>query len=170
MSKKISTIGIVFSVLALVGLVLVIVGMCTGVVSAGGESTTLFDEGWEMFESDMVKAAAKAQGLTLPSRTFPIIAFVVAIIGAVAALAYCVLGMVGKEVKILGLVAGGVAILGGILVLVAGLVLAGQFNDCTKIFGMDSVSAGVGVWLGMIGGLLAGVPAILGALKVGQKG
>lgn len=166
MAKKLNVIGIVFTALAAVGLVLAIVGMCTGVVSVEGESITLFDEGWD------------APGM--PGTGFAIVAFIVALIGALIVLVHGVLGFVGKDIKILGLVGGAVAILGGILVLVAGLMLASDINDLMNLagsiagsIGMDvpeiSVNAGVGVWVGTIGGVIAGVAGLLNALKVGQK-
>lgn len=185
MAKKLNTLGIVFTALAAVGLILAIVGMCTGIVSmsyAGeSESLGLFSEDWKMFEA--YESVAGMLGLTIPNRTFTIIAFVVALIGIAVVLVNVVLGILGKDNKILGLVGGALAILGGILVLVAGLVLAGQFNsfmeDTAKLAGSMgggsafptgmSFNAGLGIWVGAIGGILAGVAGLLGALKVGQK-
>lgn len=164
--KKLNVIGIVFMSLIIVGLVLVIVGMCTGVVSAEGESTTLFDDGWD------------APGM--PSTAFTIVAFIVAIIGVVILIVNAVLGLLGKDIKVLGFVGGAVAIVGAILVLVAGLVLASDLSDVINAIGnlgssigievpKASVTAGVGIWLGFIGGLVAGAAGILSALKVGSK-
>ncbi|MDE7165259.1 MAG: hypothetical protein K2O04_07565 [Clostridiales bacterium] len=164
--KKLNIISIVFMALILVGLVLVIVGMCTGVVSAEGESTTLFDDGWDM--------------PGMPSTTFTVVAFIVAIIGAVALIVNSALGLLGKDIKILGLAGGAVAVVGAVLVLVAGLVLAGDLSDIINSLsnlgssiGVEvpkvSVSAGVGIWLGFIGGLVAGASGILSALKIGSK-
>ncbi|MDE6201263.1 MAG: hypothetical protein K2M47_05245 [Clostridiales bacterium] len=174
MAKKLNTLGVVFMALAAVGLILTIIGMCTGVVSAtfAGEtdSTTLFDEYWSTLEQ--YGPYAEALGITVPSRTFPIIAFVVALIGALIVLVHGILGMIGKDIKIIGLVGGAVAIVGGILVVVAGFILAGQFNDVmVQLAGMKGLdaTAGIGVWIGAIGAILAGVAGILGALKVGQK-
>ena len=166
MAKKLNVIGLVFTCLAVVGLVLAIVGMCTGVVSIEGETATLFDDSWD------------APGM--PSTAFTLVAFIVALIGALIVLANGVLGFLGKDIKILGLVGGAVAIVGGILVLVAGLVLAGDVSDIVNAIGnlagsmgvevpKASVNAGIGIWLGTIGGILAGAAGLLGALKVGQK-
>ena len=165
MAKK-NTLGIVFLVLAIVGLILAVVGFGTGVVAAEGESTGLFEEGWDM--------------PGMPSRTFAILAFIVTLVGAVVVIVHAILGMIGKDIKILGLCGGAVAVIGGILVLVAGLVLASKFSDLINLasnigsgMGIDvpkiSVSAGIGIWLGLIGGLMAGVAGILNALKIGQK-
>ncbi|MCH5153638.1 MAG: hypothetical protein J1F71_00355 [Clostridiales bacterium] len=164
--KKLNVIGIVFAALILVGLVLAIVGMCTPILSNGDlkVSVGLFDEEWSKLE----KLSESMPNLNVPSRTFTIIAFVVLLIGAVVAVLSAVLDMIGKGNKFIGLGGGAVAVLGGILVLIAGLVLASDFTEYSKIVD-QTISAGAGIWLGFIGGLLAGVPAILGALKVGQK-
>lgn len=168
--KKLNVIGIVFACLALVGLILAIVGMCTPVASATVRdetvSHTLFDDIWETF-AKMQEAADKAnQNVTIPSRAFTIIAFVVTLVGLVVVIAHEVLALIGKDIKLVGLCGGALTAIGAILILVAGLVLAGQFNDLSK---SDLYGAGVGIWLGFIGGLLAGAAGILSALKVGQK-
>lgn len=174
MAKKTNTLSTVFIALAAAGLVLAIIGMCTGVISATymGEtdSTTLFDENWATLEQ--YGPIAEAMGITVPSRTFPIIAFIVTLIGALIVVVNGALGANGKDIKILGLVGGAVAIVGGILVVVSGFILAGQFNDVMEqLAGMKNLNAtaGIGIWMGAIGGILAGVAGILGALKVGQK-
>lgn len=167
--KQLNVIGLVFMCLVTVGLVLAIVGMCTGIVSGEGESMGLFHDVWAQLEKLPQSAidAAEKLGITIPSRTFTLIAFIVTLIGAVAVLVNCILGLLGKDIKILGLVAGAVTIVGAILVLVAGLVLAGNFDKYAGDKGL--ISAGVGIWLGFIGGLVAGVAGLLSALKVGQK-
>lgn len=164
--KQLNAIGIVFAAAVLVGFILVIVGMCTGVVTAMDESTSLFDEGWGQ--------------PGMPSNAFAIVAFIVAIIGCVVLLANAVLKMLGKEVKFLGFIGGAVTVVGGILILVAGLVLASDLSDIINVASnigssMDveepkiDVSAGVGVWLGFIGGLVAGAAGILSSLKMFNK-
>ncbi|MDE6029038.1 MAG: hypothetical protein K2F90_01800 [Clostridiales bacterium] len=172
MAKKTNPIATTFLSLAAAGLVLVIIGMCTGVISSTmgnqTEYATLFDKQWADLEQ--MKPMAEALGLTLPSRTFPIIAFVVAIVGALAVLVNGILSALGKDIKILGLVGGSVAIVGGVLVIVACFILASQFQDIMVIATKGvTTTAGIGAWLGAIGGILAGVAGILGALKVGQK-
>lgn len=171
MAKKIKTLGIVFMALAAVGLLLAIIGMCTGIVSDESESIGLFHETWKTLESipqASLDAMAKA-GYTVPSRTFTLLAFVVTLIGAVVVLVHGILAMTGKNIKVLGIIGGAVTIVGGVLILVAGLVLAGQFNKFGELSGGYKVSAGIGIWLGAIGGVLAGVMGLLNALKVGQK-
>lgn len=168
--KKLNVIGLVFACLVLVGLVLTIVGMCTGILSTTvlGEtkSVTLFDEIWEQLAKTSEGANKLNVDVTIPSRTFTLVAFIVTLVGAVVLLANAVLKLLGKDVKFLGLIGGAVAVVGAILILVAGLVLAGQYND---YLGVEVWSAGVGIWLGFIGGLVAGAAGILSSLKMFNK-
>ena len=183
MAKKINTLGIVFFALVVVGLVLAVVGMCTPILTMSflgeSESVGLSHEMWDML-SQVKELVDKANmDITIPTKTFTVIAFVVTLVGAGILVVNAILGLLGKDIKILGLVGGAIAIIGGILVLVAGLVLAGQFGsyleDAAKLGGSAGIptgakfSAGIGIWLGTIGGILAGVAGVLGALKVGQK-
>lgn len=173
MAKKLNTLGLVFFALVIVGLILAVVGMCTPIITmtAGGksESIGMSHEIWDML-ADLKAAADKAgANVTIPTKTFTVIAFVVTLVGAGILLVNGILDLLGKDIKILGLVGGAVTIVGGILVLVAGLVLAGQFNEYAKAAAGLKYSAGIGIWLGAIGGILAGVAGLLGALKVGQK-
>lgn len=147
--------GYIFAALVAVGLVLAIVGMCTGIVtaSAGGmsESVTLFDEGWAELD------------ITVPSRTFALIAFIVMLVGAVLLVVDAVLRVfMGKDLKIVRIIGVALAFVGAILVLVAGILMASDFNDLTKL---DIYSAGVGTILGFIGGLLAAIGGGLPLLK-----
>ena len=173
--KQLNVIGLVFACLALVGLILAIVGMVTPIISweflGKSYSLGLFADGWANFEDNA--ALAERLNITVPSRAFTIIAFIVTLIGAVVVVADAVLKLLGKDVKFIGLCGGALAIVGGILVLVAGLVLAGQCNSFGEVMGMgkdiDIYGAAVGIWLGFIGGLVAGASGILSALKIGQK-
>ena len=171
MAKKLNVIGLVFMGLVAVGLILAIVGMCTGIVSNSATETSvgLFAKEWAELEKLPQAAidAAEKLGITIPSRTFTLIAFIVTLVGAVALIVNGILGLLGKDIKILGLVAGAVTVVGAILILVAGLVLAGNFDKYAGDKGV--ISAGIGIWLGFIGGLIAGVAGLLSALKVGQK-
>lgn len=168
--KKLNILGIVFAALVLVGLVLVIVGMCTGIITATvlDKSTAIgmFDDVWDTLAKLSETANKLNTDVTIPSRTFTLIAFIVTLVGSVVLLAHAALKLVGKDIKLLGLVGGAVTVIGAILILVAGLVLAGQFNTYYK---MDVYSAGVGIWLGFIGGLVAGACGILSALNIGGK-
>ncbi|MDE5592527.1 MAG: hypothetical protein K2I75_01185 [Clostridiales bacterium] len=183
MAKKLNTLGIVFFSLVVAGLVLAVIGMCTPILTMSylgqTESVGMSHEMWDALAT--IKEAINTLNLdvTVPTKTFTVIAFVVTLVGAGILVVNAILGLLGKDIKILGLVGGAVAIVGGILVLVAGLVLAGQFasylEDAAKLGGGAGIptgaefSAGIGIWIGAIGGILAGVAGLLGALKVGQK-
>ncbi|MDE5562281.1 MAG: hypothetical protein K2J01_01890 [Clostridiales bacterium] len=173
MAKKLNVVGIVFFALIIVGLILAVVGMCVPIITmtppiGESESVGLSHEIWDTLAKLKEAADKLNQDATIPTKTFTVIAFVVTLVGAGILAVNGILGLLGKDIKILGLVGGAVAIVGGILVLVAGLVLAGQFNDYGKAAGLK-YSAGIGIWLGAIGGILAGAAGLLGALKVGQK-
>lgn len=153
--------GFIFAALVAVGLVLAIVGMCTGIVTmtvgSASKSIGLFDAEW----AEMEKAAEG--GITVPSRTFTLISFIVLLIGAVVLVIDAILRVfMGKDLKIVRIIGVALAFVGAILVLVAGLVLAGDFKDFAKLY---SYSAGVGIWLGFIGGLVAAVGGGLPLLK-----
>lgn len=153
--------GFIFAALVAVGLVLAIVGMCTGIVTmtvgSASKSVGLFDAEW----AEMEKAAEF--GITVPSRTFTLISFIVLLIGAVVLVIDAILRVfMGKDLKIVRIIGVALAFVGAILVLVAGLVLAGDFKDFAKL---DIYSAGVGIWLGFIGGLVAAVGGGLPLLK-----
>lgn len=155
-SKK-KTLGIVFLAVVAVGLVLAIIALFTGVVTAEmmgqSESVGLFDEGWETVSE-------------IASPTFATIAVIVTIVGGVVALVGLILKMIGKGIAILNLAGGAVMLIGGILVLVAGLMLAGDMNEPFEALGgATPYSAGMGVWLGFIGGLLGGVAGVMSGLK-----
>lgn len=170
MAKKKSPniLAIVYAGLILVGLILEIVGMCTPILSSSAldVSAGLFGDGWEQLER--LSSAAIMQGLDMPSRTFTVVAFIVALVGTVTLIAYAALKLVGKDIKILGLIGGAVTVVGAILVLIAGLVLAGDFNKLI-FFPNKSVNAGVGIWLGFIGGLVVGAAGLLSAFNIGSK-
>lgn len=187
MAKKTNTLGIVFAALVLVGLILAVVGMCTPIITMTigkeSESVGMSHEMWDTLDQTKKMAEAVKLDITIPTKTFTVIAFVVTLIGAGILVVNAVLSLLGKDIKILGLIGAAVTIVGAVLVLVAGLVLAGQFSsyleDTKKLAaamggssGMPtntSFSAAIGIWLGFIGGLVAGVAGLLSALKVGQK-
>lgn len=148
-------LGYVFAGIVLVGLVLVIVGMCIAVVTASvmgvSLSYTLFADEWELMS---------AAGI---SNTFALVAFIVAIVGAVVLAVDAILRVfVKKDIKVLRIVGVALAFVGAVLILVAGLLLAGDMNDKS---GADVWGAGAGVWLGFIGGLVATVGGALPLLK-----
>ncbi len=167
-----SVLGYVFAALILVGLILVIVGMFVGQVTmkaesslAGASESTTF----KLFDSDawgVTEIAGKKVGV---SNTFAIIAFIVTLVGALVLCINALLKILGKDVKFLGFIGAALTLVGAILVLVAGLIMASQ---CTDQAGADlgsiakvSYSAGAGVWLGFVGGLIAAVAGGLSSLK-----
>ncbi len=182
--KKTNLFGWIFAALMLVGLVLVVVGMCIGNINmalAGRtETITLFDESWET-----LKEANNALETNLPQPTFGIIAFVVTLVGAAILVLDAVLRIaLKKDIKLIRMIGAAVTLIGAILILVAGLVLASDFNsyydelnkiagDIGNFLGKDlevkPYSAGAGVWLGFIGGLVAAVAGGLSTLKVFNK-
>lgn len=157
--KQKKMLGFVLAGIVLIGAVLAFVGLFLDVVTAADAGTSLFDEGWD------------APGM--PSRAFTIVAFIVTIIGALALIVNAVLKLfVKKEIKMLGMIGGIVTVVGAVLILIAGLVLAGDFDDIWNaasnlVPGMPKmdISAGVGIWLGFIGGLIAGAAGIVSSLK-----
>ena len=165
-----SVLGFVFAALILVGLILVIVGLFVGQVTATGtllgksssKTIALFDgDAWKVTE-----VAGEKVGV---SNVFAIIAFIVTLIGALALCVNALLKILGKDVKFLGFIGAALTFVGAILILVAGLVMAGQCADYLSLdlgnLGSVSYSAGAGVWLGFIGGLIAAVAGCLSSLK-----
>lgn len=182
--SKLNVFGIVFAALILVGLVLVIVGMCIGNVSmtiAGKtETITLFDESWST-----MKEVNGALDVSLPQPTFGIIAFVVTLVGAAVLVVDAILRLVlNKDFKLIRIIGAAVTLVGAVLILIAGLVLASDFNSyydeinkvtsgignlVGKDLAIKPYSAGAGVWLGFIGGLVAALAGGLSMLKVFNK-
>ncbi len=173
-AKKHSILSYVLAGLVIVALVLVIVGMFVGQVVgkassnvAGSSSTTtykLFDaDTWEVKEINGEKVGV--------SNVFAIISFIVTLVGLALLVVDCVLRLfVGKDCKFCRIIGAALTLVGAILILVAGLVMA---NQCKENLGVDlgnlvknTYSAGAGVWLGFIGGL---VGAVAGALPISKK-
>ncbi|MDE6402025.1 MAG: hypothetical protein K2L54_05360, partial [Clostridiales bacterium] len=130
--------GFIFLALVAVGLVLAIVGMCTGIVTASvpgeSESIGLFHEQWATLSKLADEAAAMKLDVTIPSRTFALIAFIVMLIGVVLLVVDAILRVfVGKDLKIVRIIGVALAFVGAILVLVAGILMAGDFKEFTKL-------------------------------------
>ncbi len=165
-------LGFVFLVLIVAALVLVIVGMCVDVLKVtttvknilgGGEtekvvSYNLFGEHWDSFNKLDI------------SNTFLLISFIIAMVGCVALIVDCILRVfLKKNFKIFRALGAFITLVGAVLILVAGLVLAGNFNDLggesgdaikdfISNFGAESNwSAATGVWLGFVGGLVGAI-------------
>ncbi len=168
MAKKLNVPVIVFASIILVGFILVFVGMCTPIVSQAQlkVSIGLFDEEWA--ELEKASEMASALGLTLPDRTFTLIAFVLLILSTIMALVNAILGIFQKGIKGLGIAGGVIAIVSGVLVLSAGMLLAGQFNTYMRLVN-TTVAPGAGIWLGGFAGILIGVMGIIAAAKGAKK-
>ena len=163
----------IFFGLVAVGIVLVIVGMFVGQVvfktynvindSYDASVLKLFDE-W----GDKTFGPFKVEGV---SNVFAVISFIVTLVGLAILLVDGILHcFLGKNFKIVRVVGALVTIVGAILILVAGLVMANQCYGTEEIKeGMQKVkmsfSAGTGVWLGFVGGLVGGVCGGLPLLK-----
>ena len=171
MAKKLNILGIVSAVLVLVGLILSIVGMCVPVLFNGklDISIKLFDESWDALKDVGGLASVLGQSASVPDRTFTIIAFVVLLVSGAASLANSVLMMLGKNIKLLGILAGVAMLLGGVLVLAAGLWLAIDYSDFMHLTGENSLLPATGVWLGLVGGLLGGISGIVTTKKAAKK-
>lgn len=167
-------LGFILLAVVVVGLVLVIVGMCidvinqTTTVSALGKETSetagikLFADGWENWK--------KAE---IASNVFLIVSFIITIVGLVVLALDAVLRVfLGKNFMIVRAIGVLVTVVGAILILVAGLTTAGAFNN--KLGGdvnlgigggSSKFAAAAGVWLGFVGGLIGGVCGGLPLLK-----
>ena len=172
-SKSKKLVNYIFFGAVLVGLVLVVVGMFVGQVvfktynilndSYDAKNLMLFDE-W----GDKSFGAIKVEGI---SNVFLIVSFVITLVGlavlAVDGILHCFLG---KNMKIVRIIGASLTVVGAILILVSGLVMANQcYGDDSIKEAMKKVkmsfSAGAGVWLGFAGGLVGGICGGLPLLK-----
>lgn len=175
MAKKKSgnVMGFVLLAIILVALVLVVVGMFVGQVVMttsskliGQSESTVF----KLFDGDVWKVTEIGDKKVGVSNVFGIISFIVTLAGLVVLLLDGIVHYVlGKDLKLIRFIGVAAAVVGAILVLTAGLVMAGQ---CSEGLGMDlgdlaqnTFTAGAGVWLGFIGGLVGAVGGGLGLLK-----
>lgn len=172
-SKSNKLVGCILAALVLVGLVLVVVGMFVGQLTTtapivGSTTANLFDEGW-----GVQTVLGKEVGV---SNTFAVIAFIVTLVGAVVLLLDAVLRLgLKKDLKLVRLVGAAVTLVGAVLILVSGLVMVSDSWSNMEILGTGtkdvlekagySISCGIGVWLGFIGGLVAAVAGALPLLK-----
>lgn len=169
--------GIVLFALVVVGLILVIVGMFVGEVvfkyqKLDGLKTVEASESIALFTNwSEVKVGSVSLDTGL-SNAFAVVSFILTLIGLLVLVADAVMRMFAKkDFKILRYVGVGLTFVGAILVLVSGLVLAKQCwgdDKSTKLLeAIDaSFSAGAGVWLGFVGGLLGTVG---GAVAIFRK-
>ena len=167
-------INFVFLGLVLVALVLVIVGMFVGQVTHSymkgteevTESIPLFSDDWN-YEKDFI-----LYKVTTPSNGLGITAFILALVGLVVLIATGIMQTVLKKsglmITVLRIAGVLLTVVGAILILVSGLTMAsgcyGKYQEemeKAKIF----FSAGTGVWLGFVGGLVGGICGALPLLK-----
>lgn len=162
-TKKI--VGFILSGLILVAFVMVVVGMFVGQVttsmSAFGQKVT---ESAKLFDADWGKGGA-------PSNTFAIISFIVTIVGLGVLLSdSCLRIFAKKDIMVLRLAGIALAIVGAVLILVSALMITNDFyellggKDVVKAMG-GKISAGAGVWLGFIFGLVGGLAGGASLLK-----
>ncbi|MDE5593661.1 MAG: hypothetical protein K2I75_07000 [Clostridiales bacterium] len=167
-----------------VGFILIIVGMFLGLVQSEQLKLTyklVGDEKWAL-HSEMVTAASSVPGASNTfsefdvSSTLIVISFVVAIVGAALFIVYAVLkNVLQKNVKKLGIVAGVLTVAGAALIVVGGFALADNLNklywyvlDPEHITWNNDpsfFSIGTGIYLGLVGGIIAAVAGIVSALK-----
>ncbi len=167
--KKINLLGIIFLCVAVAAMVLAIVGMVTPALATkemprvGKVTVKLFGNDEKTFGSwDIITETTKA------SPTLSIIGFIVTIVGAVAVVAHLILKMfAGKNFKLVGFIGAAAALIGGVLVLVGGLVMANNLNtlgglvENTKVY-----SLAIGTILGLIAGIAAAAAGALGSILV----
>lgn len=171
--KSINVLGIVLVAVILVALVLVVVGMFVGQVNLSyvtglkGETTT---ESFKLFGEwgDRTVGPLTLKGV---SNVFAVVSFIVTIVGLALLLIDGILHyLLGKDMRIIRFVGVAASLVGAILILVSGLVMADQCyggEDGKKLLDAFKVvfSAGAGVWLGFVGGLVGAVGGGLGLLK-----
>lgn len=176
-AKKKSVLGFVLFGLVAVALALVIVGMCVDVIQVtasqsnaltGSSSKTsfikLFGEEWANFKEAEVA-----------SNVFLMVSFIVTIVGLALLAVDGVLRLfLNKNCIFCRIIGAALTLIGAILILVAGLTVAGTLTEklgasggLGDLFsGEVKYTAAAGVWLGFVGGL---VGAVAGALPVSKK-
>ena len=171
--KSLNVLGIVLVAVVLVALVLVVVGMFVGqIVStassnlAGKSESTVI----KLFDPDAWKVTEVGGKKVGVSNVFGIVSFVVTLVGLVVLLLDGIMHYIlGKDLKIIRFVGVALTFVGAVLILVAGLVMANQYGEYANVdFGdlaKNTISAGLGVFLGFIGGLIGAVGGGLGLLK-----
>ena len=173
-AKKKSVLGFVLFGLVAVALVLVIVGMFVGQVVgtvssqiAGKSESTVYN----LFDSDVWGVKEVGDKTVGVSNVFAIVSFIVTLVGLALLVVDGILRLfLNKNCVFCRIIGAALTLIGAILILVAGLVMA---NQCKESLGVDlgnlaqnTYSAGAGVWLGFVGGL---VGAVAGALPISKK-
>ncbi len=174
-AKQKQIVNYVFMCVVLVAIVLVVVGMFVGQIVAKyeGALSGKSSEAIKLFDGDawgVEEVGGKNVGV---SNVFAIISFIVTLVGLAVLVVDGVLhNCLKKDIRIIRIVGAALALVGAVLVLVAGLVMANQCNDGSFNLSLGGVSlskasfsAGAGVWLGFIGGLVGAVAGALPLLK-----
>lgn len=170
--KQKKILGWVFLGLTVIGLVLVIVGMFLGYAHSDNLKVTYKltdDKAWSLAEA-MAKMTDGKITPYIVSSTFVMISFIATIVGATLLCLYAALkSFLHKNIKPLGVIALIVTILGSVLILGAGLVLAHNLDALYNFKAQVKVkyfSASSGIYLGFAGGIVAAISGVLSRLKV----
>ncbi|MCM1533076.1 MAG: hypothetical protein NC099_00305 [Corallococcus sp.] len=171
--KKNNVMGFVLLALVSVALVIVVVGMFVGqVISTASSSLVGKSDSTviKLFDPDAWKITTVGDNKIGVSNVFGIVSFVVTLAGIVILLLDAIFHYVlGKDLRIIRFIGVALTFVGAVLILVAGMVMAKQYGDYVNLdFGgiaKNTVSAGAGVWLGFIGGLIGAVGGGLGLMK-----
>lgn len=160
--EKKKIMAIVGAGVALVGLVLAIVGLFLDVLSI----TMSVPGGGSLTQSSSLSDIAK-DGEYTGNTTFIYIAIIVTLVATAGCLAERVLAFMGKDLKVVRIACGAAALVGAILVIVSGFVLAGAVKSDLGILATDSVTIApaVGIWLAAVGGILGVGSVVTGLLK-----
>lgn len=163
-SKKINMIGLILGIGALVGLVLVIVGMC--IDFAGRESFNL--KLFELANKESYGGIGNAFDDLIGIGVFAVIAVIVALVGSLAASGICLTSSLGimKKSRTAKIAAAILALLGALLVIIAGFVWANTATEKTMIAGqaLFTFTPAAGMWLAFIGALVSGGCSLVSAL------
>lgn len=159
--KQQRTAGFVIFGIMAVALILAIVGLClpaiadTGTKGTGKISYGFFADEWGLMITDMTKA----------SPALSIVGFVIAMVGIAAVIAHLVIKLFFKKrIKLLGILAALVTLVGGILIIVGGIIMATRMN--TFAGGNSQMfDPGIGIWLGGIASILAAIAAFVAESK-----
>lgn len=175
--NKVGIIGYVMFALVIISFVMVIVSMFIGQVSVTRTSEVLKTTEtttYKLFDSDfwgVETVLGKEVGV---SNAFGIAAVIITLVGAFVLAVDGVLRVfLKKKFKIIPIIAGLITLVGAVLILAAGLSMAGSCEDYLGIDAGKAVkvtcSAAAGVWIGFVFGLVAAAIGILSAVLKKSK-
>lgn len=181
--KSGSLIAYILMGIVVIGLIVAIVGMFVGQVVHKYEeiknltSTQTVTEYIALFSS-FWGTQQKGSGLLSvsydnPSNAFGIVGFIVTLVGLAVLVGDCVLRVfLKKDLKVLRVIGVALSVVGGILVLVSGLVMANAcYGDKKADWNKINVywEIGPGAILGFVGGLVGGIAGALPLFKPFNK-